>query len=61
LLFTHIIPPLPFAALEGAWLDRAGAIFHGRIRLGHDGDFVTLPAGGGQPRLTNRLTNLLRG
>ena len=61
LLFTHIIPPLPFAALESAWLGRAGAIFPGRIRVGHDGDFVTLPAGRGEPRLTNRLTNLLRG
>jgi len=55
LLFTHIIPPLPMDALEGAYLGRAQQIFHGRIRVGHDGDFISLPAGSRDIRLTNRL------
>lgn len=55
LLFDHIIPPLPFTALEGPWLGRSRDIFHGTIRVGHDGDFVSLPAGSKDIRRTNRL------
>ncbi|HEX4179364.1 MAG TPA: hypothetical protein VHY32_01100 [Caulobacteraceae bacterium] len=58
LLFTHIIPPLPLPALEGPWLGRARALFHGTIRVGHDGDFLTLPAGTDEIRRTNRLKML---
>jgi len=55
LLFTHIIPPLPFRALEGPWLGRTREIFHGTVRVGHDGDFLSLPAGSTQIHRTNRL------
>jgi len=55
LLFYHIIPAVPVEALEGPWLGDARKIFDGPIRVGHDGDFITLPVGGGEPRRTNRL------
>jgi len=55
LLFSHIIPPLPVAALEGPWLGRSRDIFHGTVRVGHDGDFLSLPAGSTDIRRTNRL------
>lgn len=55
LLFEHIIPPLPVTALEGPWLGRSRDIFHGTIRVGHDGDFVSLPVGSGEIRRTDRL------
>ena len=60
LLFTHVIPPLPFDALEGPFLGDAPKIFHGPIRVGHDGDFISLPAGSAQIRRTNRLQRLLQ-
>jgi ribonuclease Z len=55
LLFTHIIPPLPVRALEGPWLGRSRDIFHGTIRVGHDGDFLSLPAGSTAIHRTGRL------
>jgi ribonuclease Z len=55
LLFTHIIPPLPVRALEGPWLGRARDIYDGPVRVGHDGDFLSLPAGSTEVRRTNRL------
>jgi ribonuclease Z len=48
------LPP-PFSALEGLWLGRSRDIFHGTIHVGHDGDFVSLPAGPKEVRRTNRL------
>ena len=59
LLFTHVIPPLPLTALEGPWLGQARSIFHGTIRVGHDGDFLTLQAGTTDIRRTNRLKTFL--
>jgi len=55
LLFEHIIPPLPSEALEGPWLGRSRQIFHGVIRVGHDGDFVSLPVGSTDIITTDRL------
>lgn len=55
LLFTHIIPPLPSATLYGPWLGAAPKIFHGRMRVGRDGDFVTLPAGSSTILVSERL------
>ena len=55
LLFTHVIPPLPLTALEGPWLGQARNIFRGAIRVGHDGDFLSLPAGTTEIHRTNRL------
>ena len=59
LLFTHVIPPLPLAALEGPFLGRSRNIFHGTLRVGRDGDFLTLPAGATEIRHSNRLKTLL--
>jgi ribonuclease Z len=56
LLFEHIIPPLPVKALEGPWLGRSRQIFHGVIRVGHDGDFVSLPVGSSEIKRTDRLS-----
>jgi len=58
LIFDHIIPPLPTTALDAPFLGRAPQIFHGAIRVGQDGDFVSLPAGGTQISYTNRLHNI---
>jgi ribonuclease Z len=55
LLFEHIIPPLPMDALEGPWLGRSRQIFQGTIRVGRDGDFISLPVGSTEIRRTNRL------
>ncbi|HEY1751977.1 MAG TPA: MBL fold metallo-hydrolase [Caulobacteraceae bacterium] len=55
LIFDHIIPPLPTTALDGPFLGRAPQIYHGPIRVGRDGDFVSMPAGSTEIRYTNRL------
>ena len=55
LLFTHVIPPLPLEGLEGPFLGNSRNIFQGLLRVGHDGDFVSLPAGTNEIRRTNRL------
>lgn len=46
LLLTHIVPPLPLRALEGPFLGDARGIFTGPLWLAHDGDLISLPAGG---------------
>jgi ribonuclease Z len=58
LLFTHVIPPLPLRALEGPFLGKSRQIFHGELRVGHDGDFISLPAGTTEIRRSNRLNVL---
>ena len=55
LLFTHIIPPLPTRALEGPFLGKSRDIFKGEIRVGHDGDLISLPAGSTAITHSNRL------
>lgn len=55
LLFTHIIPPLPMRALEAPFLGKSREIFQGEMRVGHDGDLVSLPAGTTEIRYSNRL------
>lgn len=55
LLFDHIIPPLPTSALDVPFLGHAPQIFHGPIRVGQDGDFLTMPAGSADIRYSNRL------
>jgi ribonuclease Z len=44
LVLTHIVPAMPTAALEPAFLD--GASFDGPFWIGRDGDLVVLPANG---------------
>jgi ribonuclease Z len=56
LLFTHIIPPLPMRALEGPFLGASRKLYSGEIRVGHDGDLISLPAGTAEIGYTNRLS-----
>lgn len=55
LLLYHLVPPVPTAALEGPFLGAARRRFAGPLRLGHDGDFISMPAGSHEIRRTNRL------
>ena len=55
LLFTHIIPPLPSRALEAPFLGASRDIFKGQIRVGHDGDLISLPAGTTEISYSDRL------
>lgn len=55
LLLTHIIPPLPIRALEGPFLGDSRKLYSGQLRVGHDGDLISLPAGGDEIGYTNRL------
>lgn len=45
LLLNHIAPPLPLPGMEKAFLAGAPGIFSGPLRVGIDGDFISLPAG----------------
>jgi ribonuclease Z len=45
LVLNHIVPPLPSAGLEPVFLQRAGQIYSGPLRIGIDGDWISLPAG----------------
>jgi ribonuclease Z len=58
LLLYHLVPPVPTRALEGPFLGEARRHFHGPLRLGHDGDFLSMPAGSHEVRRTNRLRTL---
>jgi ribonuclease Z len=54
LLFHHIVPGLPpIPGAEAAFLGNAGRIFDGRMHLGIDGDFVSMPAGSDTIELSN--------
>lgn len=55
LLLTHIVPPLPLRALEGPFLGDSRRIYGGPVRVGRDGDMISLPAGSDEIRHTNRL------
>jgi ribonuclease Z len=46
---------LRLKALEGPFLGKARQIFHGRLIIGTDGDFFTLPANSKAMKKTNRL------
>jgi ribonuclease Z len=54
-LLNHITPALPFAVLEKAFLGNAPDIFSGPIRIGTDGDFVSLPVGSAEVNLGRRF------
>jgi ribonuclease Z len=45
LLFNHIVPGLALPGMEQAFVGRAADIYDGPIRVGLDGDFISLPAG----------------
>jgi ribonuclease Z len=58
LVLTHIVPPLPVAALEGPFLGDAADRFAGPLWIARDGDLYSLPASGG---VATRRTLLRRG
>jgi len=56
LLLNHIVPTLPsLPGLEKAFLGDARNIFSGTIRVGSDGDFVSLPAGSKEISVSRRF------
>lgn len=54
LLLSHIVPALPIPGAEAAFLGPAGTIYGGGIRVGVDGDFVSLPSGSKSIEFGNR-------
>ena len=55
LLLNHIAPPLPLPGLEKAFLGAASDIYSGPIRIGADGDFVSLPAASTDIKVSRRF------
>lgn len=55
LLFNHIVPALPLPGMQSLFLGDAPAIFSGPIKVGSDGDFVSLPAGSKAIELSSRI------
>jgi len=55
LLLTHIVPPLPYAILEGPFLGDTRSRFSGQLVIGRDGDEVLLPAGSDMIELKHRF------
>jgi len=54
-LLTHVIPGVPpFSGFEDAFLGDLGGVYNGKMVLGQDGDFVSLPAGGKLINFTRR-------
>ena len=45
LLLYHVLPPLPVAGLEAAFVDGVDAAYSGPVTVGRDGTIVTMPAG----------------
>jgi len=45
LVLNHIVPPLPSSGLDPVFLERAGQIYGGPLRIGADGDWFSLPTG----------------
>ena len=45
LVYYHTIPPMPYSMVEGLFLEGTDDAFSGEIRMGHDGDRISLPAG----------------
>jgi ribonuclease Z len=55
LLLNHIVPALPVPGMEAAFLGKAPDIYDGPIRVGMDGDFISLPAGSTGILVDNRF------
>lgn len=45
LMYNHIAPPLPLRGMAEAFVGKASTLYTGPIRVGEDGDFISLPAG----------------
>lgn len=48
LLFNHIVPALPLPGMDQAFVGAAAERYSGPMRVGTDGDFISLPAGSTQ-------------
>ena len=55
LLLYHIVPALRSAALETTFLGGARTVYAGPMKVGQDGDFISMPAGTKAITLTNLL------
>jgi ribonuclease Z len=55
LLLTHIVPPLPLPGMNQVFLGDAPEIFNGTLRIGQDGDFLSLPVDSQTISLSKRL------
>ena len=55
LLLNHIAPPLPMPGLEKAFLGEATSIYTGPLRVGVDGDFISMPAGSTEVTASRRF------
>jgi ribonuclease Z len=53
LVFTHVVPMVP-KILEAEFLGKSADIYGGRLHLGHDGDWISLPAGGAAIEIGHR-------
>ena len=55
LLLNHIAPPLPLPGMVKAFLGKAPDIYTGPIRVGSDGDFISMPSGSTDISTTRRF------
>jgi ribonuclease Z len=55
LLLHHIVPALPLGALEQPFLGTSRTRFSGPIKVGRDGDFISMPIGTKAITATSRL------
>lgn len=55
LLLNHIVPPLPLSGMEAAFLGDAPKLYGGPIRVGLDGDFISLLPGSTEIKLSRRF------
>jgi len=56
LLLNHIAPGRPVPGLEQAFLGRTTSIYRGPVRVGMDGDFLSMPAGSRDIQISWRLS-----
>ena len=55
LLLNHIVPALSLPGMEQVFVGTARSIFSGPVRVGIDGDFISLPAGSSKIDLARRF------
>jgi ribonuclease Z len=55
LLYYHIVPPLPIAPLENAFLEGVDNVYEGPLAVGRDGTTVHLPVGSNAITIEQRL------
>ncbi|MDX1669170.1 MAG: MBL fold metallo-hydrolase, partial [Limnobacter sp.] len=54
LVYSHVVPPLPLPPLASIFLEGTEEAFDGTIRLGEDGDWISLPAHSEEVRFETR-------